>query len=131
MLTVINIELEADNGMRWITVHDVVRVEADDKKVKIFLTGGSIATDTKLLQYYELLLCHLHFTRVHRSHIVNLEHVGSLTNDNIIIMKTGLPVPLAKNRRAELLLRKKEYTLQPPVNDIIEKVVRPKRIKPA
>ena len=46
----------------------------------------------------------MNFLRIHRSHLININHVTSyLYKDNLIIMKDGSQVPVSRGKKENLL----------------------------
>ncbi|MFN0213597.1 MAG: LytR/AlgR family response regulator transcription factor [Saprospiraceae bacterium] len=86
--------IDADANMCYIKLAD------QDKTLHIARTIGDYE---KQFEGYENLM------RVHRSNIVNLLHVKKfLREDGVLLMTDGLKVPVAANKREEVLNRLKE-----------------------
>ena len=66
----------------------------------IYLTGNRKLTYCKILKEFEdLLKENESFMRVHRSNIINLDHLKSFSNDGILKLKDGLTASLGNSFR--------------------------------
>lgn len=63
------------DGFEVIEVRDIVRCQANDNFTDFHLTDGSKKVICRTLKFYEGLLADFDFLRVHKSHMVNLQHV--------------------------------------------------------
>lgn len=86
--------IDADTNMCYVKIADC------DKPLHIARTIGDYE---KQFEGYDNLM------RVHRSNIVNLLHVKKfLREDSVLVMTDGLKVPVAANKREEVLKRLRE-----------------------
>jgi two-component system LytT family response regulator len=72
--------------------------------VLLFL-DGSRYLDTRTLKVYEDLLDPSQFLRVHRSHLVNMEHLREYLRDDghWAVLRNGTRVPIARDRIDDFL----------------------------
>ncbi len=91
--------------IRIIPFPELIRIEADGDYVKIVSEKGTYAKK-KTLSYYEKLLPQPLFIRVHRSFLVNVDHIDRLDpygkNDHVALLKDGSRVPVSRNGFSEL-----------------------------
>lgn len=91
--------------IRIIPFPELIRIEADGDYVKIVSEKGSYAKK-KTLSYYEKLLPQPLFIRVHRSYLVNVDHIDRLDpygkNDHVALLKDGSRVPVSRSGFGEL-----------------------------
>lgn len=87
--------IDADTNMCYVKLAD------HDKPLHI---ARSIGEYEKQFEGYD------NFMRVHRSNIVNLHHAKKyLRDDGVLLMTDGLKVPVAANKREEVLKRLQEH----------------------
>ncbi|MBV6442583.1 MAG: Transcriptional regulatory protein BtsR [Saprospiraceae bacterium] len=87
--------IDADTNMCYVKIADY------DKPLHIARTIGDYE---KQFEGYDNLM------RVHRSNIINLLHVKKfLREDSVLVMTDGLKVPVAANKREEVLKRLREH----------------------
>lgn len=99
------IVVKADGALHFIKMQDVVWIEAQGDFVKV-----QTATKTQLvretLQSFERKLDPAKFLRIHRSYVVNLDHVRrvetALYGDYSVFMADGTKLRLSRNYRAKL-----------------------------
>ncbi len=101
--TFTKIPITTKNGIEYIPINDVIRLERDKNYCKVILQNGNQYLVKKSLTEYENLLCkdEFNFMRVHQSHIVNLKHILRYTREGTgtIITKDESKIPLSKQKR--------------------------------
>jgi two-component system LytT family response regulator len=92
-------------GYSFIDTAEIVRCEADINYSVIHLKTGLKIVSSKSLGEYELLLDTANFMRIHKSHIINLQHIKSYikADGGVIIMVDGAHIPVARRQRDEFL----------------------------
>jgi len=91
---------------------DIDWIEADDYYAAIHV-GDQRHLIRESLSSLELRLDPSHFARTHRSAIVNIDRVSELTNtrrDSMVILRTGVRVPVSRRRRARLARLLRHHT---------------------
>ncbi len=88
-----------------LPVQDVTHFEAYDDYVKIF-NAHTFFLKKRTMNYYEDLLNPTQFVRVHRSFIINLNHLTKIEavdkTNYVAVLKNGTKVPLSRNGHAKL-----------------------------
>jgi two-component system LytT family response regulator len=99
------IVLKADGALHFIKTRDVIWIEAQGDFVKV-QTQGKTQLVRETLQSMERKLDAAKFLRIHRSFLVNLEHVRkvevALYGDYIVYMSDGSKLRLSRNYRSKL-----------------------------
>lgn len=88
-----------------VPVDSIVKIDAQDDYVEIFTADKKyLKNDT--MNYLEKVLPSKTFTRVHRSHIINLNHINKIEKygkeSYVVILKDGSIVNVSKSRIKEL-----------------------------
>lgn len=83
-----------------VVFSDILFIEALQKYVRIHCAGQRIVTLLSMSQLEEMLP-RSRFLRIHRSYITNLEKVGGINGNMVLVEKHQLPV--SKGHREELL----------------------------
>jgi len=88
-----------------VPVETVIKIEAQDDYVEIHTADKKyLKNDT--MNYLEKVLPAKTFTRVHRSHIINLNHINKIEKygkeSYVVILKDGSTVNVSKSRIKEL-----------------------------
>ena len=92
--------------VRFVKISDVLRIEGDSNYSFIYLDGGEkIHSSRTLGDFEELLTGQQNFFRVHKTHLVNLDHVVKLikTDGGYLEMKDGSQVEISRRRKTEVL----------------------------
>jgi two-component system, LytTR family, response regulator len=88
-----------------LSVQDVTHFEAYDDYVKIF-NNHTFFLKKRTMSYYEDLLNPTQFVRVHRSFILNLNHLTKIEavdkTNYVAVLKNGTKVPLSRSGHAKL-----------------------------
>jgi two-component system LytT family response regulator len=93
--------LGTSKGLEIIDTDSILRVEAISNYCKIFFNNGKALVVAKVLAWFEEKLAGFCFTRLHRSHLVNMNYIRSYNNLN------GAVVVLTNNEKLSVSRRKK------------------------
>jgi two-component system, LytTR family, response regulator len=92
-------------GILFIPVKEIVRVESLNNYSKLYLITGKNIVASKTLKLIEEMLIHYRFFRPHKSHLVNLEYITKYIRGEggMIIMADGSEVDVSRQRKQEFL----------------------------
>lgn len=101
------IGLPTSAGTRYLSISEIVRVQADGSYTQVVTDDGVIVV-CRMLKDFEKGLNGSNFLRVHRAHLINLDHLVSLNRDegNYALMTNKDRVPISrrdKDRVQELV----------------------------
>lgn len=94
------------NEVRFATLSEIVRLEGDNNYTHIITSGGEKLLSSRTLKDYEELLSHTaNFIRVHKTHLVNSDHIVSFikTDGGYIVMSDGSHVEVSRRKKQELM----------------------------
>jgi two-component system LytT family response regulator len=74
----IKISLSLSGEIKLINSIDIISIKASGNATEIYLSNRQNLKVNKSINQFENLLCDLPFSRIHRSHIVNLMHIKQL-----------------------------------------------------
>lgn len=86
-----------------VHVLDIIRLEGWQKYTRIFLQDGRILTSSYAIGKFEKQLPATLFLRTHKSYLLNLSYILALESGNIIRLKDGSCVPLARRKRKDFI----------------------------
>jgi two-component system, LytTR family, response regulator len=88
-------------GMEVINSSTIIRIEAISNYSKLFFSNGKTLVIAKVLAWFENKLPRGSFIRVHRSHIISLQHVRTWCNgrNNKIILCDDTPVDVSRRKK--------------------------------
>ena len=99
------IVLPLQDGFEVVKVKDIVHCKANDNFTDFHFVSKSKMMICRTLKFYEELLGDSGFMRVHKSHLVNLDHVVKYTRGKggQLTMADGSTVDVSTNRKDELM----------------------------
>jgi two-component system LytT family response regulator len=92
------------NGYEIIELGRVLYMEALDSYSRIILSGGQSYVVCKNLCYFENLLPSRHFWRIHKSYIINMQHVVKVLKGPppVMVMINNQWLPISSRKKVEL-----------------------------
>lgn len=99
------VALPTQDGILFLPVREILRCEADGSYTRIHRINGDQVLISKNLKEIEGLLEGLHFCRVHKSHLIGLDHVVRYIKGKggEVEMKDGTTVEVSVRRREAFL----------------------------
>lgn len=99
------IALATADGLHLHYVKEIVRCASDGNYTTVFFTNGSKLLVAKTLKDLESLLLPYRFERIHKSHLVNIDHLRRYYNrfTGEVEMSDGAMLPVAQRKKAYLL----------------------------
>lgn len=85
--------------IRYVPIEEIIRLEADGNYTYIYKTGPKSYYSAKTLKEYDELLLGSRFLRVHRSHLINIDHIISYDKQGLISMTDGSVVEVSRRKR--------------------------------
>lgn len=99
------IVLPLQDGFEVVSLKDVVHCEAHDNFTDFHFVSKHKMMICRTLKFYEELLADSGFVRVHKSHLVNLEHVQKYRKGKggQLTMSNGAVIDVSPNKKEELM----------------------------
>lgn len=99
------IAMPTSEGIDFIEANEIITVEADRSYAKFHLKGGKKIIVSKPLKEYEELLEECNFFRVHKSNMINLNHIEKYVKGKggYVIMNDGSHVDVSVRRKESLI----------------------------
>jgi len=94
--------LTKSDGEKRFRAGDIIRCEADSNYTQIFLTKGRKFTASKTLSDLENMLDENDFIRIHKSHVVNKNHIQNIGRESELTLSDGASVPISRRRLQEV-----------------------------
>ncbi|MBP9196454.1 MAG: response regulator transcription factor [Saprospiraceae bacterium] len=109
----LKISIPTFDGFLILKLSDILYCEADNNYTKIHLIDLSRHLVTKPLSYFDNLLTPCQFTRIHKSWLVNLDHIiaYSKTDGGTITITNGHKLEISKRKKDSLLLEIKKHLI--------------------
>ncbi len=98
------ITLTAVDGIRFIKMKDIVRLEANGRYTKFYLVNKEVVVSSRTLGDFEEALASNEFFRIHEAHIVNLLYIDRFhKGNNYVLLSDKTELPLARRRKEDFL----------------------------
>lgn len=92
------IALQLQSEIRYVTLSEIIRCEADNTYTHFFLSNNEKILVSKSLKEYADLLRPSGFLRTHQSHLVNPKYVKSWLKEDggVLLLLSGEKIPISK-----------------------------------
>ena len=93
------------SGFHIVSIGDIIRCESEKNYTTFYLTSGKKIVTSKSLIEYERLLDKNEFMRIHKSHLVSLEHVTGFVRGRggEAVLSDDSQVPVSREKKEEFL----------------------------
>lgn len=91
-----------NRGVDYIDITDVIYFEAINRYTKVVMKDSEILSSYNIGKFKQLVEAQP-FYQVHRSYIVNLNHIARYDSSGVITMSNKTEIPISKNIREEFL----------------------------
>lgn len=93
------------DGLVLLRLDEILYLEASDSYTVVHARDGKRTISSKHIRVFETNLDPQKFFRVHKSYIINLEHLRSFSRSegNMAVLDSGAMVPVSRRRLPELL----------------------------
>lgn len=96
------IGIPSNNAIDYINTDEIIYLEAVSSYTNVFIAGKKIISSYNLQKFKNTLDSELFF-QVHRSYLINLNHVRRYENIGMLIMANDAEIPVSKNVREDFL----------------------------
>jgi two-component system LytT family response regulator len=105
------IALHTSEGIKLIELQAIIRCNSDTNYTYFHFENNTKMLISKTMKTYEDLLIPYGFIKIHKSHIINLDHLLSYQNNDggYVIMTNGDKLPVAQRRKTHLLQTLEEF----------------------
>lgn len=93
------------DGFQVIKLHEIIRTESEANYTRFYSGDGKSFLVSRTMREYEELLTEFGFFRIHRSHLINLDHVKRYIRGRggEVEMTDGTMLSVARDRKDEFL----------------------------
>jgi two-component system LytT family response regulator len=99
-------------GYHLVPISDIVRCMAEINYTRLFLIGNAPLLSSYNLRQFEVSLTPFGFLRVHKSHLINVQHIRKVLRSHDggnLLMTDGSEVPISRNLRGDMKTLLKKY----------------------
>ncbi|MBL0330952.1 MAG: response regulator transcription factor [Bacteroidetes bacterium] len=93
------------DGLIFINLSDIIRCDSDGNYTFFILTNGKKIIASRTLGEYEQMFADDNFFRIHRSHLINLEHVKKYIKGEggYVVMSDNSQVEVSRRNKTDFL----------------------------
>ena len=91
-----------DSGIRYLNINDIIYLETENRYTKVVTTEGIILSSYNIGKYSETLSSDF-FYQIHRSFIINVNHVKRYDATGVIVMTNDIEIPVSRKNKDEFL----------------------------
>ncbi|WP_158839085.1 LytR/AlgR family response regulator transcription factor [Polaribacter sp. L3A8] len=95
--------IPSTEGLEFVKIADIIHCEGIDGYTKIHFSNHKPILSSQSIGYFNKLLINQDFYLVHKSHLINLEHIEKYLNEGYVLLSANHKVPVSRNRRQEFL----------------------------
>jgi two-component system, LytTR family, response regulator len=101
------IALPTFEGLEMINLDEIVYCESDSNYTTFYLLGGAKYVASRTMKEYEAIFPDDRFLRIHKSYIINLNHVSRYIKGEggQVVMSSGSMLPVSRLRKDMLISR--------------------------
>ncbi len=94
-------------GIELVPWNEIIYCKSDNNYCELYLTDNRRIIASKTLKHFETNLPSIHFSRIHKSYLINFQHIKKyLTREGgELLMTNGKIIPVSRNKRDEILKR--------------------------
>ncbi|MBK8555257.1 MAG: response regulator transcription factor [Lewinellaceae bacterium] len=98
------IGIAAVEGVHFVRLSDIVRLEAEDNYTHFLLNTAERITTAKTIKAYEDSLTRFNFVRVHKKHIVNMNYMKTYVKGEggYLVLENGENIEVSRRKKSTL-----------------------------
>jgi len=89
-------------GCVMVKIQEIIRCEGLQKCTRIVLNDRPHVISSYNIGEFRKILVPLNFLLVHKSHLVNSEHIYRFDNEGLLFLSDGSSVPVSRRRKSQL-----------------------------
>ncbi len=99
------IVLPNQQGFEIVHADDIIRISGSGNYSDLYLKSGEKKTVSKILKYFENLQENTNFVRIHKSHIINTDHISAYKKGRggSVVLSNGNEVEVSVSMKGELM----------------------------
>lgn len=92
-------------GLMFLNAQDIVYCQGQSNYTEIHMINGQVITSSHTLKMYEDMLNNQFFFRVHKSYLINLQHITLYRRGEggVAVMSNGHEVEIARRNKTSFL----------------------------
>lgn len=98
-------------GFQVVDIRDIIYCEASSNYTNFYFTNRALICASKPIHEYETILEDAGFVRIHKSYVVNLEHIKEYLRGEggSVVLSNGQEIEVSRRKKELLMQRMKEH----------------------
>lgn len=97
------IVIPTQDGLEFVKIKDIIHCEGVDGYTKIFFKNRRSIFSSYSIGHFNTLLENHDFYLVHKSHLINMNHIDKYLNEGYVLITDNVKIPVSRNRRSDFL----------------------------
>ncbi|QXP66776.1 LytTR family DNA-binding domain-containing protein [Polaribacter sp. AHE13PA] len=97
------IVIPSADGLEFVKIDAIIHCEGVDGYTKIHFSNQKPILSSQSIGHFNKILQQQDFYLVHKSHLINLEHIKKYLNEGYVLLSENHKVPVSRNRRQDFL----------------------------
>lgn len=104
------IVIPTQEGLEFVKIKDIIHCEGEDGYTKIHFMNKKPMLSSNSIGHFNKILENQEFYLVHKSHLINLNHIEKYLNEGYVVLTENRKIPVSRSRRSEFLSKLKNGT---------------------
>lgn len=97
------IAISSADGLEFVKIKDIIYCEGVKGYTKVNLATRKAILSTQSIGYFNKLLENQDFYMVHKSYIININHLEKYLNEGVAVLTDNINVPVSRTRKSDFL----------------------------
>jgi len=97
------IVIPSTDGLEFVKISEIIHCEGVDGYTKIYFENLKPILSSNSIGHFNKLLKEHDFYLVHKSHLINVEHIEKYLNEGYVLLTQNHKIPVSRNKRADFL----------------------------
>ncbi len=98
------IVIPCTEGLEFVQISDIIHFQGEQGYTNIHFTNRKPILSSHSIGYFSKLLENKSFYLIHKSHLINLNHIEKYLNEGFVILTNNYKLPISRNRRQDFLM---------------------------
>ncbi|SDX60379.1 two component transcriptional regulator, LytTR family [Lutibacter oricola] len=97
------IVIPTQEGLEFAKIADIICCEGNNGYTNIHFSNRKTMLSSNSIGHFKKLLENQGFYLVHKSHLINLNHINKYLNEGYVILTNNIKIPVSRTKRSEFL----------------------------
>lgn len=97
------IAISSADGLEFVKIKDIIYCEGVKGYTKVNLVHKKAILSTQSIGYFNKILENQDFYMVHKSYMININHLEKYLNEGVAVLTDNIEVPVSRTRKSDFL----------------------------